>query len=61
MKEKNALFKAEYPVKQGPKVKAFGTRFVINSPDWEKQVKLAFDLAKSAGQELNATFSLGRT
>ena len=61
MNAKHAGFKPENAVNQAPKIKAFGIRFVVTAPDWEKRVKYAFDLAKSAGQELNVTFSLGRT
>lgn len=57
MNAKNKLFKPEFPVSHGPKIKAVGLRFAIDVPDWEKEVKRAFHLVKSAGQELNATFS----
>jgi hypothetical protein len=61
MNTKAKGFKPEYAVNHGPKVKAIGLRFEVSAPDWEKEVKRAFDLVKSSGQELNITFSFGRS
>ncbi len=61
MNGKIKTFKPEYAVSHGPRVKAVGLRFAINVPDWEKEVKRAFDLVKSSGQELNVTFSHSRS
>jgi hypothetical protein len=60
MNAKAKWYRPEFPVNHGPKVKAIGLRFAVTAPDWEKQVKRAFDLVKSSGQELNVTFNLGR-
>ncbi len=59
MNTKAKTFKPEYAVSHGPRIKAVGMRFSVTMPDWEKELKRAFNLAKSSGQELNITFSLG--
>ena len=59
MNGKTNLSKPEYTVSSGPRVKSLAKRFVITTePNWERELKRAFDLAKSAGQELDVTFCL---
>ena len=52
-------YKVEYAVSEAPKIKTFGLRLAANDRDLEKQVQRAFDLAKSAGKELDLVFSHG--
>jgi hypothetical protein len=42
-----------------PKPKTLTLRLSVGDRDLRTDVKRAFDLAKSAGRELNATFTLG--
>jgi hypothetical protein len=60
MNAKTNATKPQYTISTGPKVKSLGKRFAITAePGWEKELKQAFDLAKSAGRELDVTFCLG--
>jgi hypothetical protein len=59
MNLKTKSYKTEYAVSEAPKLKTFGLRLIANDRDLEKQVQRAFDLAKSAGKELDLVFSQG--
>ena len=59
MNSKTKSNRAEYAVRQTPKIKTLGLRLTVSRPNLEMEVRRAFDLAKSAGQELNLTFSNG--
>lgn len=39
-------------------VKTLSLRVAISEPDFQKAIRVAFDLAKSAGQELDLAFNL---
>lgn len=53
------LHKAEFDAKNIPKPKTLDLRLAVASRDLPTEIKRAFDLAKSAGRELNATFTFG--
>ncbi len=59
MNTKTKSDRVEYAWRQAPKIKTLGLRLAVSRPNLEKDVRRAFDLAKSAGQELNLTFSNG--
>ena len=52
-------YKPEYAIKDVPKAKTFGLWLPVTDRNLEKKIKHAFDLAKSAGQELTLTFRAG--
>jgi hypothetical protein len=59
MNSKPRLHKAEFVPNGATKLKTLDLRLVVTDRDLRKEVKRAFDLAKSGGRELNATFSYG--
>jgi len=50
---------ADDSVKSGLKIKKLALRLTIGNSNLATEVKRAFDLAKSSGQELDLTFSHG--
>ena len=50
-------FRSRRAAKEMPKIKTLDLRLAITEGDLGSEVKRAFDLAKSAGQELNLFFS----
>ncbi len=50
---------ADEGVKSGLKIKKLALRLTIGNSNLATEVKRAFDLAKSSGQELDLTFSHG--
>ncbi len=57
MNAKVAPTKREYTIRQTPKAKTLEMHLAAAERDLAAQIRRAFDLAKSAGQELNLTFS----
>ena len=49
----------EYALQEGPPLKRLELRLSVQEGDLEMAIKRAFDLAKSAGHELDLTFSYG--
>jgi hypothetical protein len=59
MNNKTKPYKAIHAVKETPKVKTLDMTLSITNHDLGIEVRRAFELAKSAGQELNLSFSNG--
>ena len=57
MSAKIKPYKPEYIANDTPKIKKLELRFPVTERTLERRVKIAFDLAKSAGHELDLTFS----
>lgn len=56
MKSQTKLHEAEDAGEGALKIKKLAWRLAINSRNLESEIKRAFDLAKSAGHELDLTF-----
>lgn len=56
---KTQSHKARFPVPDGPRVKTLDLKVTVNGQDLGLEVKRAFDLAKSSGQDLNLSFNCG--
>ena len=59
MKAKSKVDEAEFVAKDVPKPKTLDLRVALSASDWGREIMRAFNLAKSAGRELNATFTAG--
>jgi hypothetical protein len=59
MKTKTKTYKAEYDLKDAPKIRTLDMRLAITNLDLGVEVRKAFELAKGSGQELNLSFSGG--
>ena len=46
----------EYVIRQTPRIKTLNLHLSVTEADLAERVRRAFDLAKSAGQELDLTF-----
>jgi hypothetical protein len=51
--------KAAAGVQKDRKVRTLGLRLTVGNRDLASEIKRAFDLAKSSGQELDLTFKAG--
>jgi len=58
MKTKNQLNEADDANQKSAPVKTLHLQVAVTEPDLPRAVRMAFDLAKSAGRELNLDFSL---
>jgi hypothetical protein len=58
MKTKKKLNEANDAIEKSAPIKTLSLSVAISEPDLEKTVRVAFDLAKSAGRELNLAFNL---
>jgi hypothetical protein len=58
MKIKKQSNEANNAFKKSAPVKTLSLQVAVSEPDFQKAVREAFDLAKSAGRELNLTFNL---
>jgi len=56
MNSRTKAHEAEDADQGGLKIKKLALRLTINNRNLEKEIKRAFDLAKSSGQELDLTF-----
>jgi hypothetical protein len=56
MNSRTKAHEAEDNDQGGLKIKKLALRLTINNRNLEKEIKRAFDLAKSSGQELDLTF-----
>ena len=61
MKARSKSYTAESIAEMPPKIKTLDLLLAIPDPGLEDNVKTLFDLAKSAGQELNVTFTAEET
>ena len=59
MKNEMKFQKSKPAIRIGPKIKTLDVRISIANHDLQDEVRRAFDLAKSSGQELNLSFSHG--
>jgi hypothetical protein len=59
MKSEMQLNRLAEPADNTPKVKTLDLQLSISNPDLGVEVRKAFFLAKSSGQELNLSFSHG--
>ena len=59
MNSRTKSYEDKAAVQGGLKIKKLALRLTINNRNLEKEIKRAFDLAKSSGQELDLTFSHG--
>jgi hypothetical protein len=59
MKTGMKLYKSKHDSKDAPKVKTLAMQLSITNHDLGVEVRRAFNLAKSSGQELNLSFSRG--
>jgi hypothetical protein len=57
MKTKDRSYELNYSVEDAPKAKTVGLWVDVNDRNLETKIKRAFNLAKSAGQELDLTVS----
>jgi hypothetical protein len=60
MKTEMKFYRAKQAVKNAPKIKTLDMQLSVTNHDLGVEVRKAFDLAKSSGQELNLSFSHGR-
>ena len=51
--------KSDAPPPSAAKIKTLNLELAVSERDLQNEIKNIFDLAKSAGQELNLTFSYG--
>ena len=58
MKTKKQLNEANDAIEKSAPIKTLSLSVAVSEPDLQKTVRVAFDLAKSAGRELNIAFSL---
>ena len=58
MKTKKQVDEANDAIKKSAPVKTLSLQVAVSEPDLQKAVRVAFDLAKSAGRELNLAFNL---
>lgn len=58
MKTKKQLNEANDAVEKSAPIKTLRLQVAISEPDLQKAVRVAFDLAKSAGRELDLVFNL---
>ncbi len=56
MNSKSKSGRAEHGLKQGRKVKSLNLHLAGDEPNLGERIRRAFELAKSAGQELELTF-----
>jgi len=59
MNTKMKSYRPKHPLQGAPKIKTLNVRLSITNHDLGVEIKRAFDLARSAGQELNLSFSRG--
>jgi hypothetical protein len=59
MNTKDNSYKPEYAVNNASRIKKIGLRLAVTEQNFQDEVKSAFALAKSAGQELDLTFCSG--
>jgi len=57
MKNEAKIYRVKHDLKDATKIRTLDMRLSITNPDLGVEVKKAFDLAKSSGQELNLSFS----
>ena len=57
MNTKNKSYEPKYITNNGPKIKTLALRIAVTERNLQKAVRQAFDLAKSAGRELDLAFS----
>jgi uncharacterized protein YjgD (DUF1641 family) len=58
MKTKKQLNEANEAIKKSAPIKTLSLSVAVSEPDLQKTVREAFNLAKSAGRELNLVFNL---
>jgi hypothetical protein len=58
MKTKKQMNEPDAVFKKGVPVKTLTLQMAVSEPDLPKAVRVAFDLAKSAGRELDLVFNL---
>ena len=58
MKPKKQVNEADDATKKNAPIKTLSLSVAVSEPDLQKAVRVAFDLAKSAGRELNLAFNL---
>jgi uncharacterized protein YjgD (DUF1641 family) len=58
MKTKKQVDEANDAIKKSAPVKTLSLQVAVSEPDLQKAVRVAFDLAKSGGRELNLVFNL---
>jgi uncharacterized protein YjgD (DUF1641 family) len=58
MKTKKQLNEANDAVEKSAPIKTLSLSVAVSEPDLQKAVRVAFDLAKSGGRELNIAFNL---
>jgi uncharacterized protein YjgD (DUF1641 family) len=58
MKTKKQLNEANEAIEKSAPIKTLSLSVAVSEPDLQKAVRVAFDLAKSAGRELNLVFNL---
>ena len=58
MKTKKQLNEANDGITKSAPIKTLSLSVAVSEPDLQKAVREAFDLAKSAGRELNLAFNL---
>jgi len=58
MKPKKQVNEADDATKKNAPIKTLSLSVAVSEPDLQKAVRVAFDLAKSAGRELDLVFNL---
>jgi len=58
MKTKKQLNEPSDAIEKGVPIKTLSLQVTVTEPDLPQAVRVAFDLAKSAGRELNLAFNL---
>ena len=58
MKTKKQLNEANEAIEKSAPIKTLSLSVAVSEPDLQKAVRVAFDLAKSSGRELDLVFNL---